>query len=140
MARVLKPNFSPIVNPGRGDYVRDFEPRLAHLEASLGAIAGQVVSLEKGIHAQGQKLDDLIRVLGERDARRPAPWDQVIRTVKDAGVLMAMCAAAIVYVAANHSAPDMAVMKYKLDQVQTRIERMAAPPVPLAMHRDRSNG
>lgn len=108
----------------------NLDGRVRHVESEVGTLKTQVRDLDLKIDDNfGRifgKLDDMGRAQAAMQAQRPASWDKILAFVVHAAVLIGMGTGAILFVArgltlelTGQAREDLAVMKYKVDKLET---------------------
>jgi len=99
--------------------MHEFDGRLVALER-------HAISTEKRLDGVDIKLDAIMSAVTKAESRPHVSLTQILGVVKDAGILLGMIVAGIVYVSANRTSADMALMDYKISQ----LTKDASPPAP----------
>jgi hypothetical protein len=90
-------------------------------DARLTVLERHAISTEKRLDGVDTKLDQImaaVTVAGAKPAFNPAA---VVGFIKDAGILIGMAAAAIIYISANLNSAPLAVMQVKMDNISQRL-------------------
>lgn len=91
---------------------------LIHHEHEIGLLTQSVGAQSARLAGIETKLDSLISSAAIATAYKPQSWPAILAVVKDGALMLGILAGAIVYVASGHYGPEIAVMKYQIEQVQ----------------------
>jgi hypothetical protein len=97
-----------------------YEKRLGHVERDVAEMRGRLTGVESKLGDVSDGVQQLLRRDAEHRAAQPASVKDMLQMAVSGAVLLGLCVSAIVYVASGHYSADIAVMKYKLDQLASR--------------------
>ena len=96
------------------------EKRLGHVERDVAEMRGRLTGVEDKLGDVSDGVQTLLKRDAESRAAQPASMKDMLGMAVHAAVLLGLCVSAIVYVASGHYSADIAVMKYKIDQLAAR--------------------
>jgi len=99
-------------------------------DGELHSLNTRVGHVETKLDVHDGKLDKIISIVTTQSAQPKFEWRSTMGVVKDFGVIFTMICAGILYLAAQHSSVDLAIVKKDLDSSSQRLERVESLILP----------
>lgn len=96
------------------------EKRLGHVERDVAEMRGRLSGVEDKLGDVAGGVQQLLRRDAERSASQPMSVKDMLQMAVSGAVLLGLCVSAIVYVASGHYSADIAVMKYRINEIAAR--------------------
>lgn len=108
----------------------DIHKLVQHHDGELRALNTRMGHVEQKIDTVDGKLDHIITAVAKQDAQPKFEWRSTMGVIKDFGVIFTMVCAGILYLAAQHSNVDIALVKRDQDAASQRLERVESLILP----------
>lgn len=95
-----------------------FGPRLSNLEQEMAEVRDELQKFGQGF---ASFKTEVLQVLARQDAKPQFDFTQTVSVVKDLAALAVIVCGVVVYIASNHSAPELRLQKYISDTNAARI-------------------